>query len=750
LYLMKMKRKTLLALILILSLLSGSFAHPLAVANAAPSTPSLAAVIYDDALASGWDSWPWGATLDFAATSPVHGGSHSISVTLNAWGALSLHSASIDTTGLTFLRFYIHGGGAGNQELNLWFDLDVNGQDVAGPNYMVPLPPANAWEEVLAPLALLNPTNATITRINWQSAANTTQPKFYIDDISFMTPTSPDAPVLTNGSLTPRAVLADGVSTLVVKVKVTDPQGAADVGSVTLDATALGGGLMPLLDDGAHNDGQAGDGVYGVALVVAPSVSPGEQKLGVAATDKAGHQTLLQLGTLVVLGTAGGTAPTVLPQHFGWGSNAWAETNDWQVASGVPWNYDYQYITSGWETWGSNFVSRFVNHAWDNHFIPMVTVYMILGTVADNQENSVHYAARLQNAASVQAYCASLLRAAQQSKGTKPVFFVIEPDFYGYMQQLSNDAANRPAGVRANDPTSYPVALNVAGYPNNLAGFGRYIVDLIHNTAPNALVAPEASMWATNGDPNSVTAAEAIQMGVSTANFIDAMGGDKADALIVEWSDRDAGSGLRPFWDDTDLSLPRPTRAILWENALSRQAGKRLLLWQIPVGNMNLDNTCDHYQDNRAAYAFSHTRDLFDAGVIGLVFGGGASCMTSVQTDGGFVAGQGAIAYAAPAAPTGLTAGIVIDSVVTLRWNENSEPDLWEYQIVLHPTSGGASTVINAHRCNSLTVLLPGAGSWTVQIQTYDAMGNLSALSDRVTTASLNGPLTVFVPMVNR
>ena len=54
-----------------------------------------------------------------------------------------------------------------------------------------------------------------------------------------------------------------------VKIKVTDPQGAADVSSVTLDAAALGSGVVPLVDDGAHNDGQAGDGVYGAALVVA-------------------------------------------------------------------------------------------------------------------------------------------------------------------------------------------------------------------------------------------------------------------------------------------------------------------------------------------------------------------------------------------------------------------------------------------------------------------------------------------------
>jgi hypothetical protein len=744
-----MRPKTLFAFILCLSLLFASYVHPVSGVSAEFAAPAFSNVIYEDALASGWDSWPWGAALDFAATTPVHAGSHSIGVTLDAWGALSLHSASIDTTGTTFLRFFMHGGGAGNQKLTLFLDLDVNGQGQQGPEVPVPLPPANAWEEVLVPLVMINPTNATITRINWQSAAGSTQPRFYIDDISFMSITSADAPVLANGSLTPRSVLADGQSTLVVKVKVTDPQGAGDVSSVTLDATALGQGVVPLADDGAHNDGLAKDGLYGATLVVAPFVSPGEQKLGVTATDKEGHQALLPLGSLVVLGAAGGMVPSVLPQHFGWGSNTWDEdpTKDWQVASGVPWDYDYQYITTGWETWGSNFVYRFVNHAWNSHFVPMVTVYMILGTVADNQEDPVHYAAKLQDAASVQAYLASLLRAAQQSKGTKPVIFNIEPDFYGYMQQLSN-SAHHPVDVRANDPTSYPVALNVAGYPNNLAGFGRYIVDLIHTAAPNAMVAPVASMWATNGDPNSVTGSAAIQMGKDTANFIDAMGGDKSDALIVEWSDRDAGTGLRPWWDDQDQKLPRPTRAILWENALSRQSGKRLFLWQIPVGNMAQNNTCDHYQDNRAAYAFSHPRDLFDAGVMGLIFGGGMSCMTGVKTDGGFVAAQGAIAYAAPAAPTGLSAGGVMGGVLPLSWTENSEPDLWGYQVVLQPSFGGSSITINARRRNSVALLLPAAGSWTIRLRAYDAMGNLSPLSDAVTAVSLSDPHFLFDPVV--
>jgi hypothetical protein len=329
------------------------------------------------------------------------------------------------------------------------------------------------------------------------------------------------------------------------------------------------------------------------------------------------------------------------------------------------------------------------------------------------------------------------------------VIFNLEPDFYGYMQQLSN-SSSRPPGVVPNDPSSYPVALNKAGYTNNLVGFGRYIVDLIHATAPNALVGPMASMWATNADPLTATSAAAIQMAESTAAFIDAMGGAQADLLFVEWSDRDAGSGLRPWWDVTDQESPRPTRAILWENALSHAAQKRLILWQMPVGNMALNNTCNHYQDNRAAYAFSHPRDLADTGIAGVVFGGGADCMTQVWSDGGFVGAQGAVAYNAPATPVGLTAGSPAGYLAPLRWQENSEPDLWKYRILYRRLPDGADYQREVGRRNAEMLPLLQAGVWEIRLIAIDAMGNESPPSAPVNTTIPAAAWLVHLPILKR
>mgnify|MGYP002681903718 FL=1 len=716
-----------------------------------PAPAAAAQDIYTDALAVGWSDWSW-ATVDLQAAAPVHSGSRSIAVTYGAWQGLYLHYPEFSTAGFSHLRFFIHGGSSGGQQLNVYATYAADGSQQNGPSIAISPPTAAAWSEVRIALADLGVAGIPLTGLVWQDATGGAQPTLYVDDVALVADESPDGPTLSGGYLLPRAAPADGSTDVMVRVQVDDPQGLSDVAGVVLDGRALGRGEVALRDDGRSNDGGAADGVYGGVFTVAPGTASSEQILLVTAQDQAGHRASLQLGAFVVLAPAGGEIPSVLPQRIGWGSNAWSETpgQDWQVNSGVPWDFVYQYITYDWyvDGWGGNFVGRFVNQAWSKGYVPLISVYMILGLPPTCGESGTCYASKLQNPGAVSTYLAALEEAARQAQGTQPVILHLEPDFYGFMQQLSN-MDERPAGVQPDDPSSYPVALNVAGYPNTLAGFGQRMVDVVHATAPNALVAPMASMWATNQDPNSVTISEVISIAQRTAAFVDAMGGDRSDLLLVEWSDRDAGSGLRPWWDDTDLTLPRPTRAILWENALSAAARKRLILWQMPVGNMSLDNTCDHYQDNRAAYAFQHPRDLFDAGVFAILFGGGAECQTQVTTDGGFVGAQGAIAYAPPSAPMGFAAGTVAGPFVPVHWDENSEPDVWGYRISYQPAHGGSPTTVSAGRKNALLLSLPG-GDWTITVATYDAMGQVSPASMGITVTTTAAAHHVYLPLIRR
>jgi len=152
--------------------------------------------VYSDAIASGWASWSWNTTLNFAAASPVRSGSSSISVTYTSgWSALYLHPEQpVDLSGYTSLRFWIHGGTAGNQQLRV-----VVNEDPAVTFSVTPT--ANSWTQVDVPFSALG-SPATLSALYWQDSTGTAQPVFYLDDISLIAgsvppPPSGSGPVLT-------------------------------------------------------------------------------------------------------------------------------------------------------------------------------------------------------------------------------------------------------------------------------------------------------------------------------------------------------------------------------------------------------------------------------------------------------------------------------------------------------------------------------------------------------------------------
>ena len=93
----------------------------LAGASTAHSRSQATLVIFDDALGSGWADWSWNTTVSLNNSSPVHAGLRSISVRYDAaWAGLYLHALSaVSTGGYETLRFFIHGGSAGNQHLRI-------------------------------------------------------------------------------------------------------------------------------------------------------------------------------------------------------------------------------------------------------------------------------------------------------------------------------------------------------------------------------------------------------------------------------------------------------------------------------------------------------------------------------------------------------------------------------------------------------------------------------------------------------
>ena len=141
--------------------------------------------IYTDSLQNNWQDWSWSCTDDFTNTSVVHAGANAISVTLTgAWGAFSFHHNDMDSSPYTSLSFWINGGPAGGQRLQLVALLgDTSGGTVAGASNLVALA-ANTWQQVTVSLAALGVANQpTLTRFSLQDLTGSSQPVFYLDDI---------------------------------------------------------------------------------------------------------------------------------------------------------------------------------------------------------------------------------------------------------------------------------------------------------------------------------------------------------------------------------------------------------------------------------------------------------------------------------------------------------------------------------------------------------------------------------------
>jgi hypothetical protein len=145
--------------------------------------------IYDEAMQNSFDGpgYSYGGGSNFASTAEAHGGTFSISFVGNSFNAVSFArpSPDVSTAEYPFLRFWIHGGTTGNQQLRVYlqgdtcpsnicahFELDsyVDGGAIA----------AGVWREVTIPLTGFT---AAFDRIDLQSDQFAPQGVLYIDDV---------------------------------------------------------------------------------------------------------------------------------------------------------------------------------------------------------------------------------------------------------------------------------------------------------------------------------------------------------------------------------------------------------------------------------------------------------------------------------------------------------------------------------------------------------------------------------------
>jgi hypothetical protein len=297
--------------------------------------------------------------------------------------------------------------------------------------------------------------------------------------------------------------------------------------------------------------------------------------------------------------------------------------------------------TAGCSWWGcwqydqdppGAYVRGFVSTAKTNGQIPMFTYYQIL-QASGVAEGSAEVGAA-NNATFMARYFADF-RFVLQNIGTDVAFVHIEPDFWGYAEQVNGNPHLIPAAVASANST------DCAGTENSIAGLGRCMIAMARKYAPKVRIGLHASAWGTNMDVLANTSASFNVPAEATklADFLVECGAATGDFIVVDASDRDAGYyqsiSRNTWWDTTNATLPNFTQAFTWAKALAETAGIGVLWWQLPVGNMSLANTANAWKDNRVDYFFGHTADLAASHSIGMAFGAGDGQQTTPESDGG-------------------------------------------------------------------------------------------------------------------
>jgi Calx-beta domain len=282
-----------------------------------------------------------------------------------------------------------------------------------------------------------------------------------------------------------------------------------------------------------------------------------------------------------------------------------------------------------WTTWNSPagaYVGIVASAADSVGAVPMFTLYQ-MATNGDGNLSS------LTNSSFMTRYWSNVRLMYQQINNYgKPALVNLEPDFWGYAEQL---AGSRPAAVSA----LVTINSDCAGLTNDVAGVAGCLVKMARQYAPRAYVGFPPSDWGANGDVAAVAA------------FMKALGAQNADFVVAETLDRDAGcfekmpqpaecvrSGAIWYWDATNQKTPTFAEHLANVNTYHTVlGGLPVIWWQTPMGvpSATPGGSDYHYRDNREQYFLTHPTELTAVGGLGVVFSAGENHQTTIFTDGG-------------------------------------------------------------------------------------------------------------------
>lgn len=366
--------------------------------------------------------------------------------------------------------------------------------------------------------------------------------------------------------------------------------------------------------------------------------------------------------SVVLIATPNGdaSAASLPPLPQGWPSTLQLGLSDAPggaraLRNTAPFGFRYQYLAGGvntgggWATWNANgdFVRYYIEDSVANGITPVFTYYQIRQSAPGNsQGESDGVYNNLQNTTTMRAYFNDLKLFFQKAKATNAFTVLhVEPDLWGYLQQRANgsdDASRIPAKVAATGLSE------LAGLPDNAAGLAQGIVRLRDRYAPNVRLGYHMSVWGTGvdiqySDPSN---SQVDQLATRAGNFYNSLRA-AFDIAFAEFSDRDAafkqyvyGDGGASWWDAGDFA-----RFARFLGKFTEVSGKRIVLWQIPLGNTKMramNNTWGHYQDNRVEWFLddasrANLTTYMNSGVVAFLFGAGASgatCASDCMRDG--------------------------------------------------------------------------------------------------------------------
>lgn len=148
---------------------------------ATPEPPQIVTVIYDDAIAPGWQDWSWDTSNNLYSTANIQNGTQAIETKFNAFGGLSLRSETpIDPAQYTHISFWASAPD-GEQPLYVFIQATDDGAESEKATITVG-PQWQAFSVALADLG--NPP--TLKRINIQEATGEPVSVVYLDDLKLI------------------------------------------------------------------------------------------------------------------------------------------------------------------------------------------------------------------------------------------------------------------------------------------------------------------------------------------------------------------------------------------------------------------------------------------------------------------------------------------------------------------------------------------------------------------------------------